>query len=485
MYAVLAMSDCLCLDDRVPHRLPLTSANLATLASRVQRVPNYERFAARPAIVHVGVGGFHRSHMALYTEDVAQTGSPWRICGLGALEQDRAMADALAVQDHLYTLIERQSDETVVSVVGSITEYCLAAGDPERGVERIARPEVAIVSFTITEAGYSPGPDGSPPVALAVLVQALERRRAAGLDPVTVLSCDNLPGNGDVARRAVAPVAEAVSPRLAAWIDQHCTFPNSMVDRITPATTDADRSWLADTVGIVDCWPVVGEAFRQWVIEDHFAAGRPPWEEAGVLFSNDVPAWELYKLRLLNAGHSTMAYLAHLAGIELVDEAMARPEVRNFLDAFLGREAIPGLTEIPGHRREDYTASVLHRFANTGVRDQIRRLCIDGTAKYPIFLIPTIEHQLRHGGPVRAAALALAGWARYLAVVPEAEQAFDASGARSRHFARRALAEPLAFLDLDDVFPPTMRADDRFRRAFAEAWATLAAEGPLAAMMGL
>jgi mannitol 2-dehydrogenase len=482
---VLAVSVYPCLNDRVPDRLPLTTENLAAIGARVNRVPTYPRFPAPPGIVHVGVGGFHRAHMARYTDDLAHAGSPWRICGLGLLEGDRRMAEALAAQDHLYTLVERQSEETEVVVVGSITDYCLAADDHAIGARRVAQPEVEIVSFTITEGGYASGDDGSPPPALAMLVDGLDQRRRAGLAPVTVLSCDNLPGNGDVARGAVARAAAAASPEVARWIDEHCTFPNSMVDRITPATTDTDRVWLATTTGIDDRWPVVAESFRQWVIEDRFAAGRPRWEDAGALFTNDVHAWELYKLRMLNAAHSTMAYLSFLAGIDFVDEAVARPEVQHYLDVFLEQEAIPTLVEIPGHRREDYAASVLARFRNTGVRDQIRRLCIDGTAKFPIFLMPTIERQLALGGPLGAAALALAGWARYLALVPPAEQSFDAGIEGSRRQAVGALHDPVGFLDLHTVFPADVRNDARFRAAFVEAWEAIAGHGPLAAMLGV
>ena len=420
--------------------------------------------------------------MALYTDDLAHAGSNWRICGIGMLEHDRTMADALDAQDHLYTLIERQSDETVVSVIGSISEYCLAVDDHEIGAHRIADPEIAIVSLTITEAGYAAGPAGEPSAAIAMLVNGLNMRRRAGHSAVTVLSCDNLPGNGDVARRTVTEVASAVSPELVDWIDTQCAFPNSMVDRITPATTDVDRDWLRVTHGIVDRWPVVAEAFRQWVIEDTFVAGRPTWEDVGVLFTDDVHAWELYKLRMLNAAHSTIAYLSLLAGIEYVDEAVANPAVRHYLEVFLATESIPTLAEIPGYPREDYAASVLARFENTGVRDQIRRLCIDGTAKYPIFLIPTIERLLATDGRVGCSALALAGWARYLATVPEDQQSFDASIEHSRQFARMALTEPTAFLD-HEMFPTAVRENLRFRAAFTDAWTSLAAIGPLPAMM--
>jgi mannitol 2-dehydrogenase len=269
---------------------------------------------------------------------------------------------------------------------------------------------------------------------------------------------------------------------LTAWVQENCTFPNSMVDRITPVTADADRAWLREATGIEDRWPVVAEPFRQWVMEDDFAGGRPAWDAVGALFTDRIHDWELYKLRLLNAGHSCIAYLSALAGIAFVHEAMATPVIRTFLEDFLRREAMPTLVEIPGHPREQYVASVLERFANRGVRDQVARLCIDGSAKFPKFLMPTIAHQLERNGPVERAATALAGWARYLAVVDCAEQAFDSSGETARRHAADAVSDPAAFLDFDAVVPPAVRASERFRTAFAAAYRRVAARGPLAAM---
>jgi mannitol 2-dehydrogenase len=258
-----------------------------------------------------------------------------------------------------------------------------------------------------------------------------------------------------------------------------------MVDRITPVTSEDDRAALLARVGIVDRWPVVAEPFRQWVVQDDFAAGRPPWEDVGVLFTDDVHAWELYKLRILNAGHSCMAYLCALAGITFVDAAMATPEVNGFVSQLLYDEAVPALTAIPGYPRAEYAATVLTRFANPGVRDQIARLCIDGTAKFPTFLIPTIERNLETDGRVRHGALALAGWARYLATVPVDQQSPDAYAELSRRHAHIALDDPVRFLDLDAVFTPALRDSERFRDEFVEAAETLARIGPLGAMAGL
>jgi mannitol 2-dehydrogenase len=350
---------------------------------------------------------------------------------------------------------------------------------PDAFARAVADPEVAILSMTITEGGYSLE---RPNATIEAIVAALDGRRVAGGAPLTIMSCDNLPGNGTVAREAIMRVAAARGGELVRYLESSCTFPNSMVDRITPQTTDADRDWLRETGGVEDGWPVVCEPFRQWVLEDSFAAGRPRFEEVGVLFTDRVHDWELYKLRMLNATHSCLAYLMAIAGVVYVDEAIANSSVRAFLERFLATEAIPTLDEIPGHPAAEYAHTVLERFSNTGVRDQIARLCIDGTAKFPVFLIPTVERQLELGGPVECAALALAGWARYLGTVPAAERAPDPQGRRSAELAVQALDDPRAFLELDLVFTPRLRESERFANAFAGAYRDVAGRGSLAAI---
>jgi mannitol 2-dehydrogenase len=467
----------------VPRRaVDLRARNVDEIAARGVPVPRYDRSRLRPRILHLGVGGFHRAHLALYAHELAATGSDWGIRGLGVLDGDRRMEAVLRSQDYLYTLVERGDGGPRSQVIGSIVDYVLAIDDPAAVAETIADPETAILSLTITEAGYSlerPNP------TIEAIAGGLARRRAENGAALTILSCDNVPGNGDVARSAVRRVCEARDAELARWIDAACSFPNSMVDRITPQTSDADRAWLRDNLEVDDGWPVVSELFRQWVIEDEFAAGRPRFEEVGVLFSDRVHDWELYKLRMLNATHTCMAYLSALAGIVYVDEVVATPPLRQFLERFLWDEAIPTLEEIPDHPRTEYATTVLHRLANTGVRDQIARICIDGTAKIPTFVIPTIERQLARDGPVECAALALAGWARYLATTPPAERAADASAEHSVGFAKRAMDNPVAFLDLAIVFPPALRESARFRDVFAASAASLASLGPIGAVEAL
>jgi mannitol 2-dehydrogenase len=469
-----------------PVPISLSQAHLAEIAGRGIPVPTYDRARLAPRIVHIGVGGFHRAHFALYAHELASAGCDWGIVGLGLLPHDAEMAAALGGQDHLYTLVEKGNGEPSAEVIGSIIGFVHApAGRDAAVAELVASPTTSILSLTVTEAGYAePTPEQSAAgagttfdrIAAALAV----RRTSAG--PLTILSFDNMPGNGTAARQATMSAAARFEAELPAWVQENCSFPNSMVDRITPVTADADRAWLLESSGIEDRWPVVAEPFRQWVVEDEFAAGRPPWDDAGAIFTDRVHDWELYKLRMLNAGHSCMAYLSALAGITFVHEAMAVPAIQTFLEALLYREAMPTLAEIPGHPREDYIASVLERFANGGVRDQIARLCIDGSAKFPTFLIPTVVRQLEIGGPVERSATALAGWARYLGVVDPAQQSFDAAGDTARRYAADAVADPLAFLEYGAVFPPELKASARFRAAFAESYLRIAEHGPIAAM---
>jgi len=465
----------------------LGQARLAEIARSGIPVPTYDRARLEPAIVHVGVGGFHRAHLAVYAHELASDGSDWGIVGLGLLTGDAVMAEALHGQDCLYTLIEKAGGEPTAQVIGSITRYVHApAGHDGAASELIAAPGTLILSLTVTESGYTEPSAADRAAGERTTFDriasglALRRERSAGR--ITILSCDNVPRNGDATRAATLSAAARLDATLPAWVEEHCTFPNSMVDRITPATAPDDRDWLRDSAGIIDSWPVVSEPFRQWVMEDDFAGGRPPWEDAGALFTDRIHDWEQYKLRLLNAGHSCIAYLSALAGITYVHEAMAVPALRAFLEGLLHQEAIPTLVQIPGHPPEEYAASVLERFANVGVRDQIARVCIDGSAKFPTFLIPTIERQLESGGPIERAATALAGWARYLGVVDPEQQAYDAHGDVARRYATDATADPVAFLEYESVFPEPVRSSPRFRSAFVAGYEQVTAAGPVAAM---
>ena len=465
----------------------LTGATLGDLQPSMSP-PRYDRSALRRSIVHIGVGGFHRAHLATYVDDLCRLGNTdWSIVGSGVTAADAAMADTLHAQDGLYTLIERGASHTTTTVIGSIVEYLLAAPNHDDLIARLAQPDVRLVSLTITEGGYPVDdhsgefdPDLAAP-AFDIVAAALDRRRREGIGPLTVLSCDNVIGNGTVARTSLLGVAQRRDPELARWIETEVAFPNSMVDRITPATTDADREWLRSERSVVDRWPVVAEPFRQWVVEDAFVGATPPFSEVGVLTTNDVEPYELLKLRMLNASHSCLAYLAALSGFEHVDEAMASDEIRGFVGRFLRDEAMPALADVPGVDVNAYADELVHRFSNPAIGDQIGRLCLDGSSKFPKFLLPTVRSQLERGGSVRFAGIALAGWCRYLQGSDDAGRtidfSFDPRLDELRECARAAEADPRAFIGFAPVFGSDLASNERFLGAFSDALRALRDSG--------
>ncbi len=467
---------------RIPSLTDLRTDSLAHLSADVA-VPNYDRSELRPSIVHIGVGGFHRAHLATYVDELARSGNrDWSIVGAGILPGDAKMAEALGLQDHLYTLVTRGQDTATVQVMGSIVDYVHAHPDRTALIDRIADPRTQIVSMTVTEGGYpihdSNGeynPDSTnagADSAFGTIARGLDRRRLTHGQPVTVLSCDNVLSNGTIAQTSTRGEAAAISADLVQWIDENVTFPNSMVDRITPATNDADRKWLIDSHQIDDRWPVMAEPFRQWVVEDNFAGDRLPLEEMDVIVTDDVEPYEHMKLRLLNAGHSCLCYLAALDGIELVDEAMADPHLGRYERAFLEQEAQTVVPAVSGIDLNDYVDSLIERFANPKIGDQISRLCLDGSAKFPKFLIPTIEAQLSAGGPVALSALALAGWCQYLTGVDLHGNPINLSADprldEAVGHATRSQQNPNDFLNFDAVFA-SIGESPVFQDAFAAA----------------
>lgn len=455
-------------------------------------VPAYDRTSLRRSIVHLGVGGFHRSHLATYVHELCRLGHRgWSIVGAGVLPGDSTMAEVLQAQDHLYTLITRGSTETTVEVIGSIIDYIHAVPAPDELIDAIAAIDTQIVSLTVTEGGYPvddltgefvpDDPSAGPDSAFAILAAGLERRRRTGGAPITVMSCDNVIHNGNVARTATLGAAATIGPELVDWIERSIAFPNSMVDRITPATTDADRTWLADHHGLIDRWPVVTEPFRQWVVEDRFGGARLPLEELDVIVTTDVEPYELMKLRLLNAGHSCLAYLAALDGRSTVDEAMATGHIHQFVEGFLDHEAKTVVPAVAGIDLDEYTASVVERFSNPHIGDQISRLCLDGSAKLPKFLLPTVRAQLDADGPVALSALAIAGWCEYLNGTTEAGT--EITHANDPHLdvaiaqARRSQTDPAAFLAWPEVFGSDLSSPGRFADAFVDALSRLRSQG--------
>jgi len=482
---------------------PLSSATLESLSSRLP-VPGYDRSRVSVGIVHVGVGGFHRTHQAVYVDELLSAGATdWGICGVGVLAGDRALHEALAAQDLLYTVVLKHPDGRVEPrVIGSIVELLLAPDDPEAVIEKMADPGTRIVSLTVTEGGYHLSPvtgefdpsdegivhdlvPGAVPVtAFGLVTEALVRRRARGVAPFTVLSCDNIQGNGHVAQRMLSSFARLRDPELGEWMAREVSFPNSMVDRITPVTSDADRLLLAESTGVADRWPAVAEPFRQWVIEDRFPLGRPALEQVGVQMVDDVEPYELMKLRLLNASHQALCYLGYLSGYRYAHEVCADPLFVDFLLGYMDEEGRPTLPPVPGIDLDTYTRTLIDRFANPQVRDTLARLCAFSSDRIPTWLLPVVDAQLRTGGPMERSALVVAAWARYAEGVDEQGQPIevvDRLREQLREAAGRQHEDPTAFIADRSLFGALID-DQRFVGAYTAALASLYERGARATL---
>ncbi len=420
----------------------MTALSSATLPMIEVSRPTYDRASASVGIVHFGFGNFHRSHVARYLDKLMESGEglDWGVCGVGVLEQDARMRDVMRAQDCLFTLVLRHADGSLEPrVVGSVLEYLFGPDEADAVYARLVDPAVRIVSLTVTEGGYLKNPatgafdaenpavvhdlasPQDPRTAFAYVVEGLRRRRDAGVAPFTVLSCDNLQGNGDYARQAVVGFARLTDPELAAWIDSTVAFPNCMVDRITPSTTNADREAVKSEFGIEDAWPVPAEPFTQWIVEDEFSMGRPALESVGVQFVDDVRPYELMKLRLLNASHQAIAYFGAPLGYVLVDEALRDDRIRTYLKRYMAQEAAPTLGELPGIDLEGYLTALIERFSNPRMRDTLVRLATDGSNRMPTFTLPTIRENLAAGRRVRLGAAMVAAWAEYWAMIGRGE----------------------------------------------------------------
>ncbi|GGF26884.1 mannitol 2-dehydrogenase [Youhaiella tibetensis] len=471
----------------------LNQANLPAIANRAA-VPQYDRGALRAGILHFGVGNFHRAHQAVYLDDLFNAGGSldWAIVGAGVRPADEDMRQKLKVQDWLTTVVEQEADLSRARVTGAMVDY-IKPGDIEATLEMLANPAIRIVSLTITEGGYYIDPASqqfdpthpdivadayniaAPRTAFGLILGGLMRRRDAGVDPFTVMSCDNIPGNGHVTQNAVAGLAALIDPLLAAWVHEHVAFPNSMVDRITPATSAREREMLEKDFGIEDNWPVFCEAFKQWVLEDHFPSGRPALERVGVQFVPDVAPFELMKIRILNGGHATIAYPAALMDIHFVHEAMEEPLVRRFLEKVEREEIIPIVPPVPDTSLDEYYELIDRRFSNPKIGDTITRLCLDGSNRQPKFILPSAADRLAAGQGVTGLALVSALWCRYCygetdSGTPIAPN--DPSWDRLTAAAKKAKADPQAWLAMGDIFGPLAR-NPAYVAAFSHALTTL------------
>ncbi len=485
----------------------LSEESLPHLPPDVAR-PGYDRSQLRTGIVHFGVGGFHRAHQAMYLDTLMNQGKAldWAICGVGVLPQDAAMKSVLDRQDCLYTLMLKYPDgRREARVIGSIAEYLYAPEDPEAVIEKMALPGTRIVSLTITEGGYSisdttgefdaatPGvaadlaPGAVPSGVFGLVTEALRRRRDRGLGAFTVMSCDNIPGNGEVARKAFGEFARLKDPELGEWVLANVSFPSSMVDRITPVTTDEDRALLAREFGVEDGWPVVSEDFEQWALEDTFGLGRPPWEDAGVSVTADVEPFERMKLRLLNCGHQGLAYLGYLAGYRYAHEAVGDPELARFLLDYMDHEATPTLLPVPGVDLPAYKQRLLERFGNEYVRDTLARLCAESSDRIPKWLVPVVRENLAHDGEMSRSAAIIAAWARYAEGTDEAGEPIEVVDRRREEVmaaASRNREDPLAFVSQPQFFAD-LAGDPRFTGPYLAALDALHRDGARAAVTRL
>ena len=416
---------------------------------------------------------------------------------------DQRMKEVLDAQDGLYTLLVKAPDGTMhAGVVGSIHEYLFAPDDPEAVVERMADEATRIVSLTVTEGGYNldavtgefdaTNPDvrhdlqsaAVPRTIFGLITEALARRRDRGQPPFTIMSCDNIEGNGDGAKRSFVAYAMLREADLGKWIAREVRFPNSMVDRITPMTTDEDIDEVRRRFGVDDRWPVVCEPFTQWVLEDSFNAGRPPLEDAGVQLVGDVQPYELMKLRLLNASHQALCYLGYLAGYRLVHDVCRDPLFADFLMSYMDQEATPTLEPVPGIDLDEYKHNLIARFSNAGVRDTVARVCAESSDRIPKWLLPVIRHNLARGGEIRRSVTVVAGWARYAEGVDEQGRPIEVVDRLKDVLtadAQRQHEEPLAFVANREVFGDLVD-DERFAVAYRSALASLHDKGARATL---
>jgi fructuronate reductase len=476
----------------------LSEATLSLLPPEVVR-PTYDRAALRTGIVHLGLGAFHRAHQAVYTEAALAAGDTrWGITAASLRSPETR--DALAPQDGLYTLNLRGESDSL-AVIGSVRRVLVAPESPARLVEAMSAPDIAIVSLTVTEKAYCRDPatgaldeahsdvlhdlahPEAPRSALGLLTAAIMARRDMGTPAFTVLCCDNLPANGQTVHRLLTRFAALRSADLGAFVANEVACPDTMVDRIVPATTDEDRARVAAGLGVEDAWPVIAEPFTQWVIEDRFPGGRPDWAAAGATLVVDVAPFEAMKLRLLNASHSALAYLGYLAGAETVADAMRDPGLAAFA-ARVMEDATPTLAVPAGTDVAGYIRSLLDRFRNPALRHRTWQIAMDGSQKLPQRILGTMRDRLAQGRPIGAHALVVAGWMRYVSGVDERGKPIDvrdpiaddlAAVARQAGPAAASLAP--ALLGVRSIFGEDLAADPRVGDAVVAALARLQAVG--------
>lgn len=463
-------------------------------------VPAYDRSKITPGIIHFGVGGFHRSHQAFTIDNLLAQGlaQDWGIIGVGLLKSDERMLAALEPQNSLYTLVTKfPNGQMSYRVIGSIISYLYAPQDPQAILDILINPTIRIVSLTITEGGYcfdpvtgefdptAPGVcvdlQGAdmPVSAFGFIVEGLRLRRDLGIAPFTVQSCDNIQSNGDVAKKMITEFAKFKNPELVEWIALNVAFPNAMVDRITPATSPEDISRTSMKLGVEDRWPVPCEPFFQWVLEDHFPLGRPPFEEANVQMVNEVEPYELMKLRLLNASHQGLCFFSRLIGYNYVHEAMEDPLIVELLQRYMDAEATPTLLPVPGVDLVEYKAQLIERFSNRYILDTTTRLAAESSDRIPKFLLPVVHELLEANLSVRLSAAIIASWARYAEAIDEQGKTLDVVDPLKEKLiaiAKTQRVRPAAFIENESIFA-LLAQDPRFSAPYLLALKSLHSDG--------
>jgi mannitol 2-dehydrogenase len=454
--------------------MKLNKNNLIELSDNI-RVPNYIREALTPSIVHIGVGGFHRAHQAFYLDELLNKGlTDWTICGMGIKPTDERIYTALKEQDYLYTLMVKHPNGAIhPRVIGSIVDYIFVLDNPVVAIEKLADPQTKVVSLTITEGGYNFDQTGefmfdshdiqwdiihpeAPKTVFGLLTAALKIRKENNTPAFTILSCDNIQHNGNVARKMLLSFVSKVDAELFRWVETDVCFPNSMVDRITPVTTSQDIDLLQKKYNIEDASPVTCEPFIQWVMEDCFSNGRPAWEAVGVQFVNNIDPFEKMKIRLLNAGHSFLGFTGSLHGYQTINETVNDPLFRSCLRTFMDEEVTPILGTIEGVNLEEYKDNLLRRFANPNIKDQLTRICSESSAKLPKFLLPTIKEQLEKGGPIKYGVFMLAAWCRTLELYATPAYSYPIQDDMLEALTKAAVIsvnkDSLAFISIEAIF---------------------------------
>jgi mannitol 2-dehydrogenase len=475
----------------------LSLANLDQIAARAA-VPNYRREDLKAGIVHFGVGNFHRAHLAVYLDALFRKGKnlDWAIIGAGVMPSDDAMREKLAAQDFLTTIVEQDNDRSSAHVTGAMIDF-LSPKDKPKIIETLSNPDIRIVSLTITEGGYFINPalgvfdpqhpaivaDGQSPdlpkTVFGLILAGLKQRRDQGIAPFTVMSCDNIPGNGEVTRAALVGLARLSDPEFADWVEHSVAFPSAMVDRITPATGPRELKITREAYGIDDAWPVFCEEFKQWVLEDHFPLGRPSFEEVGAQFVEDVAPYEHMKIRILNGGHAAIAYPAALLDIHFVHDAMEDATIRGFLAKLEQDEIIPIVPPVPDTNLDDYYRLIERRLFNSKIGDTIPRLAQDGSNRQPKFILPSTADRLAGGQSITGLSLVSALWCHYLAGKTDGGKQIvfnDPNADRICAAAQQAEVDPLKFLELDDIFG-NIGTNSVFRAAFSTALKSLQTRG--------